>query len=89
MATNNSIQIISMTLGPAMTNAYLIGDEESKTAVVIDPAWDGHLILGAAEQRGWRITKHLADSRPLRPPRRGRSGSGWLQPAPPSSAPSR
>lgn len=56
MASKPSIQIVSMILGPASTNAYLVGDEESKTAIVIDPAWDGHLILAAAKQRGWRIT---------------------------------
>ncbi len=39
-----------------MTNAYLVGDEASKTAVVIDPAWDGEAIHKKAETHGWRIT---------------------------------
>lgn len=52
------LEIVSFTLGPAQTNAYLVADSETKEAVVIDPAWDGHLILDAAQKRGWRIA-HL------------------------------
>ena len=49
------LEIISFTLGPVQTNAYLVADPETKEAVVIDPAWDGHVILKAAQDRGWRI----------------------------------
>jgi glyoxylase-like metal-dependent hydrolase (beta-lactamase superfamily II) len=49
------LEIVSFTLGPAQTNAYLVADPETKEAVVIDPSWDGHIILKAAEDRGWRI----------------------------------
>ncbi len=52
------LEIISFTLGPAQTNAYLVADPETKEAAVIDPAWDGHLILAEAQKRGWRIA-HL------------------------------
>src|SRR5512134_298080 len=52
------LEIISFTLGPAQTNAYLVADSETKDAAVIDPAWDGHVILEAAQTRGWRIA-HL------------------------------
>ncbi|MBI4762528.1 MAG: MBL fold metallo-hydrolase [Chloroflexota bacterium] len=49
------LEIVSFTLGPVQTNAYLIADPDTKEAAVIDPAWDGHVILKAAQQRGWRI----------------------------------
>ena len=49
------LEIVSLTLGPVATNAYLIADGETGDAAVIDPAWDGHLILAEAEKRGWRI----------------------------------
>ena len=49
------LEIVSFTLGPAQTNAYLVADSETSEAAVIDPAWDGHVILEAAQQRGWRI----------------------------------
>ena len=49
------LEIVSFTLGPAQTNAYLVADSETKEAVVIDPSWDGHVILQAAQKRGWRI----------------------------------
>ena len=49
------LEIVTFTLGPAMTNAYLVADSETKEAAVIDPAWDGHVILTEALKRGWRI----------------------------------
>src|SRR6185436_14469422 len=52
------LEIVPFTLGPAVTNAYLVADSETKDAVVIDPAWDGRLILETAQKRGWRIA-HL------------------------------
>lgn len=50
------LEIVSFVLGPAATNAYLIGSSETGEAVVIDPAWDGDRILAAAAGRGWRVT---------------------------------
>lgn len=52
------LEIVSFTLGPAQTNAYLVADPETKDAAVIDPSWDGQIILEAAQKRGWRIA-HL------------------------------
>lgn len=49
------LEIVSFTLGPAQTNAYLVADPDTKEAAVIDPSWDGHVILNEAEKRGWRI----------------------------------
>ncbi len=49
------LEIVSFTLGPAQTNAYLVADSETNEAAVIDPSWDGHIILDAAQKRGWRI----------------------------------
>jgi len=49
------LEIVSFTLGPVQTNAYLIADPETKEAAVIDPAWDGQIILAEANRRGWRI----------------------------------
>lgn len=50
-----SLEIVAFTLGPVQTNAYLIADPQTKEAAVIDPSWDGHLILTEAQKRGWRI----------------------------------
>jgi glyoxylase-like metal-dependent hydrolase (beta-lactamase superfamily II) len=49
------LEIVSFTLGPAQTNAYLVADPYTKEAAVIDPSWDGHVILKEAQKRGWRI----------------------------------
>lgn len=50
-----SIEIVCLPLGFTLTNTYLVGDSKTKEAVVIDPAWDGHLILEEADKRGWDI----------------------------------
>jgi hydroxyacylglutathione hydrolase len=52
------LEIVPFTLGPAQTNTYLVADSETKEAAVIDPAWDGQVILEEAQRRGWRIA-HL------------------------------
>lgn len=53
-----SLEIVTFTLGPVETNAYLIADSATGDAAVIDPAWDGYVILEEARRRGWRIA-HL------------------------------
>jgi len=52
------LAIVSFTLGPAQTNAYLIADPSTRDAAVIDPSWDGQVILAEAKERDWRIA-HL------------------------------
>ena len=52
------LEIIPFILGPVQTNAYLVADSESHEAAVIDPAWDGQLILAEARKHSWRIA-HL------------------------------
>jgi glyoxylase-like metal-dependent hydrolase (beta-lactamase superfamily II) len=49
------LEIITLTLGPVATNTYLIADPKTKEAAVIDPAWDGDIILDEAKKRNWRI----------------------------------
>jgi len=53
---DESPKIVTFTLGPALTNAYLLGNDSEGTAVVVDPAWDGKVIAAEAARRGWRIT---------------------------------
>ena len=53
-----TLEIVTLPLGPVRTNAYLIADSASGDAAVIDPAWDGEVILAEAKKRGWRIA-HL------------------------------
>jgi glyoxylase-like metal-dependent hydrolase (beta-lactamase superfamily II) len=51
----SDLEIVTFELGLAMTNTYLLGDPDTKSAIVIDPAWDGEQIAGAALERGWQI----------------------------------
>lgn len=52
------LEILPFLLGPVETNAYLVADSDTREAAVIDPAWDGALILKEARSRGWRVA-HL------------------------------
>jgi glyoxylase-like metal-dependent hydrolase (beta-lactamase superfamily II) len=49
------LNILTLVLGPVETNSYLVANEKTKEAVVIDPAWSGELILAEARKRGWHI----------------------------------
>lgn len=49
------LEIITLELGPAMTNAYVVGDPANNTAVVIDPAWSGGKILAEVQKRKWEL----------------------------------
>ncbi len=49
------LEIVNFTLGPVMTNAYLVADPASGEAVVIDPADDGEVIVAEAQRREWHI----------------------------------
>lgn len=49
------LDIVQFVLGPVETNSYLIADTSSGEAAVIDPAWDGDEIAGAAAQRKYAI----------------------------------
>jgi hydroxyacylglutathione hydrolase len=49
------LTVVSMVLGPVQTNAYLLADAQTGEAVVIDPAWDGDLLLAEASRRRWHI----------------------------------
>lgn len=50
-----TLEIVDFLLGPVQTNAYLLADPQSSEAAVIDPGWDGEIILAEARERGWRI----------------------------------
>jgi hydroxyacylglutathione hydrolase len=49
------LELIHFVLGPVQTNTYLIADPNTNEAAVIDPAWDGQVILKAAQERSWHI----------------------------------
>lgn len=54
------IKIKSLTLGPFATNAYLVADTETNSAILIDPVDDAPAILSAAEDEGWGIKLMIA-----------------------------
>ncbi len=55
-----SIEIKYTTLGLAETNAYLVGDTETKEAILIDPVDRADLLKQMADDAGWTIKLILA-----------------------------
>src|ERR1035437_175632 len=51
------LEIVTLTLGPLATNTFLIANSDTREAAVIDPAWDGQLIVAEAKRRNWRISQ--------------------------------
>lgn len=49
------LQIEKWVLGPVATNTYLVGDLDTRQAVVIDPAWDGKFLADEIKQGGWQV----------------------------------
>ncbi|MFW5696213.1 MAG: MBL fold metallo-hydrolase [Phototrophicaceae bacterium] len=54
------IEIKSLTLGMAATNAYIIGDTYTGEAIVIDPVDNADLLYRTADEAGWTIRLILA-----------------------------
>ncbi|MFQ5398596.1 MAG: MBL fold metallo-hydrolase [Anaerolineae bacterium] len=50
------MKIVQLPLGPIQTNCYIFACEETMTAAVVDPAWDGRSIAATAEEHGWQIS---------------------------------
>lgn len=55
-----AIEILKLTMGLLQTNCYLVGDTDSRQAVVIDPVDRASLIAKTAHDRGWIIRHILA-----------------------------
>lgn len=49
------ISIVTLPLGPIQTNCYVVGDDTTNEAVVIDPGWDAPAVLAALEKRRWQL----------------------------------
>jgi glyoxylase-like metal-dependent hydrolase (beta-lactamase superfamily II) len=44
-----------LVVGPLQSNCFIVGDEETGEAVIIDPGGDGDVILAAVKRRPWKI----------------------------------
>jgi len=56
---NTHTRIHTLELGPMENFIYVIEDQQSKRAAVVDPAWDPAAIIDLVEQRGLTITDIL------------------------------
>lgn len=48
-----------LTVGPLQANCFIVGDEESGEAVIIDPGGDGDMILNTVGRKPWKVTAIL------------------------------
>jgi hydroxyacylglutathione hydrolase len=55
-----AIKIFKLTLGLLQTNCFIVGDTETKDALVIDPSDRAELIVNTAHEEGWTIREILA-----------------------------
>ena len=56
---HNKHSIHALELGPLENFIYLLVDEDSKTAAVVDPAWDVNAIVNHAKNLNVQITDVL------------------------------
>lgn len=56
----SEIQIDMLPLGLAVTNCYIVGNPETKAAIIIDPAADAPTILAKVAERGYQVELILA-----------------------------
>jgi len=50
-----NLDIIRLTLGPLPNNVYLLGDQDTGDAVVIDPSYNSRFVLSRAVELGWTL----------------------------------
>lgn len=50
-----SVTIVRMVLGPLQNNIYIIADEQSKNAVLIDPSFEPEQQAAEIRRRGWKL----------------------------------
>ncbi|NDJ76210.1 MAG: MBL fold metallo-hydrolase, partial [Chloroflexi bacterium] len=55
-----TIDIRKLTLGPVQTNCYILGDTDTRDAVVIDPVDQADAILQVVREAGWTVREILA-----------------------------
>ena len=49
------LEYFKLTLGPLPNNVYLLADQESGAAVVIDPSFESQSVLTQAAKRNWQL----------------------------------
>jgi len=50
-----TLKILTLQLGPMENNTYLVADEQTGKAVVIDPSFDSDIVLTEAKKHGWSL----------------------------------
>lgn len=61
------MKVITTVVGSLQTNCYLLIDEETKSAALIDPGDEAEKLLCARQKRGRHAQIHSADPRTSRP----------------------
>jgi hydroxyacylglutathione hydrolase len=51
-----TLEITRLTLGPLDNNVYLLGDDETGKAVVIDPSLESQAVMDQTKKKGWKLT---------------------------------
>jgi glyoxylase-like metal-dependent hydrolase (beta-lactamase superfamily II) len=51
------LEIVRMVLGPLQNNVYLLADQDSAEAVIIDPSFEPKRQQSEIQRRGWKLTQ--------------------------------
>ncbi len=51
-----TLSIVTFTLGPLENNTFLVADEDSGLAAVVDPSFESALVVEEAARRGWQLS---------------------------------
>ena len=51
-----TLSIVTFTLGPLDNNTFLIADEDSGLAAVVDPSFESKLVVEETARRGWSLS---------------------------------
>ncbi len=49
------LEIVSFVIGPYQNNTYLAADDQTGSAIVIDPSFDSEVVVEGAREKKWRI----------------------------------
>ena len=55
----SEMTIEHLMVGPLQANCFILGDDDTGEAVVIDPGGDGEMIIAALEKKQWKVVAVL------------------------------
>ncbi len=55
-SSQHPLTVLRFPVGPLDNNTYLVADETTSTAIIVDPSFDSRPVWNVVGERGWRIS---------------------------------